>query len=174
MEPLMRNGRLPLAGLILAIGFAGPRPAVAQSEVIRTQQENFRVVPVVEGLEVPWSMAWLPNGDMLVTERPGRLRLVRDGELQPNPITGTPQVRAQGQGGLLEVAVHPDFASNQFVYLTYSKPNADGSEGTTALIRARLEGSSLVDVEEIYEATAWSTRNGHFGSRLAIDRAISS
>ena len=165
----MRNVRLPLAGLILAIGLAGPRLAMAQSDVVRTQQEDYRVVSVVEGLEVPWSMAWLPNGDMLVTERPGRLRIVRDGELDPNPITGTPQVRAQGQGGLLEVAVHPNFASNQFIYLTFSKPNADGSEGTTALIRARLEGNSLVGVEEIYEATAWSTRNGHYGSRLAFD-----
>ena len=165
----MRNVRLPLAGLTLAIGLAGPRLAMAQSDVVRTQQEDYRVVSVVEGLEVPWSMAWLPNGDMLVTERPGRLRIVRDGELDPTPITGTPQVRAQGQGGLLEVAVHPNFADNQFIYLTFSKPNADGSEGTTALIRARLDGGSLVDVEEIYEATAWSTRNGHFGSRLAFD-----
>ena len=165
----MRNARLPLAGLIFAFGLAGPHLAVAQSDVVRTQQEDYRVVSVVEGLEVPWSMAWLPNGDMLVTERPGRLRIVRDGELDPNPITGTPQVRAQGQGGLLEVAVHPNFASNQFIYLTFSKPNADGSEGTTALIRARLDGNSLVGVEEIYEATAWSTRNGHYGSRLAFD-----
>jgi len=165
----MRNVRLPLAGLILAIGLAGPRPSVAQSDVVRTQQEDYRVVTVVEGLEVPWSMAWLPNGDMLVTERPGRLRIVRGGELDPTPITGTPTVRARGQGGLLEVAVHPDFESNQFVYLTYSKPNTDGSEGTTALIRARLDGGSLVDVQEIYEATAWSTTNGHYGSRLAFD-----
>jgi glucose/arabinose dehydrogenase len=142
---------------------------MAQSDVVRTQQEDYRMVTVVEGLEVPWSMAWLPNGDMLVTERPGRLRIVRDGQLVPEPITGTPTVRARGQGGLLEVAVHPDFESNQFVYLTYSKPNADGSEGTTALMRARLEGGSLVDAEEIYEASAWSTTNGHYGSRLAFD-----
>src|SRR5262245_18110351 len=106
MEPLMLKVRLPVAGLVLAVGLVGPRPSVAQSDVVRTQQENYRVVPVGEGLEVPWSMAWLPNGDMLVTERPGRLRIVRDGELDPTPITGTPTVRAQGQGGLLEVAVH--------------------------------------------------------------------
>jgi len=114
-------------------------------------------------------MAFLPNGDMLVTERPGRLRIVRSGVLQAEPIAGVPAVRAQGQGGLLEVALHPDFAQNRLIYLTFSKPNADGSEGTTALVRGRFDGRRLTDVEELFEAKAWSSGGNHFGSRIAFD-----
>jgi glucose/arabinose dehydrogenase len=115
-------------------------------------------------------MAFLPNGDMLVTERPGRLRIVRSGVLQPEPIAGTPRVRYEGQGGLLEVALHPEFQSNQLLYLSYSHPNEDASEGTTAVGRGRLVGDRLVDFEKIFEAKAWSTGGNHYGSRLAFDR----
>jgi glucose/arabinose dehydrogenase len=132
--------------------------------------EAFKVVTFVEGLRNPWSMAWLPNGDMLVTERGGTLRIVRDGKLLPTPVPGVPAVRAQGQGGLQEVALHPDFATNRLIYLSYAKPNADGSQGTTGLSRARFENDRLVDVREIFEAVAWSDRPGHFGARIAFDR----
>jgi glucose/arabinose dehydrogenase len=132
--------------------------------------EKFKVVTFVEGLKNPWSMAWLPNGDMLVTERGGTLRIVRGGKLLPTPVPGVPAVRAQGQGGLQEVAVHPDFASNQLIYLSYAKPHADGKQGTTGLSRARLENDRLVDVKEIFEAAAWNDRPGHFGARIAFDR----
>jgi glucose/arabinose dehydrogenase len=113
-------------------------------------------------------MAWLPNGDMLVTERGGTLRIVRNGKLS-EPIPGVPAVRAQGQGGMQEVAVHPDFASNQTIYLSYAKPDGDGTLGTTALTRARLVNDRLVDAEEIFEAEAWNDRPGHFGARIAFD-----
>jgi glucose/arabinose dehydrogenase len=126
-------------------------------------------VNVAEGLVNPWSIAFLPDGDLLITERPGRLRVVRNGVLQPEPIAGVPEVRARGQGGLLEVALHPDFASNRLVYLAFSKPNADGGEGTTAVVRGRLENDRLSDVQEIFEARAWSSGGNHFGSRLAFD-----
>jgi glucose/arabinose dehydrogenase len=151
----------------MALALSSPTPGRAQ--VVQSHDAEFRVVTVVEGLEVPWSMTWLPNGDMLVTERPGRLRIVRDGALDPNPIAGTPTVHARGQGGLLDVAVHPDFESNQLIYLSYSKPSADGLQSTTAVARARFDGSSLSGLEEIFEARAWSERNGHYGSRLAFD-----
>ena len=132
--------------------------------------ENFKVVTVAEGLRNPWSMAWLPNGDMLVTERPGTLRIIRNGQLLPDPVPGVPAVRAISQGGLQDVALHPDFASNQTIYLSYAKPRgADGMEGTTALSRARLVNDRLVDVEEIFEAKAWATTPGHFGARIAFD-----
>jgi glucose/arabinose dehydrogenase len=131
--------------------------------------ENFEVVTFVEGLRNPWSMAFLPNGDMLVTERGGQLRIVRNGQLLPDPVPGVPAVRAQGQGGLQEVAVHPDFESNSLIYLSYAKAGADASQGTTALSRARLENDRLVDVQEIFEAEAWNDRPGHFGARIAFD-----
>jgi glucose/arabinose dehydrogenase len=155
--------------------------------------ENFKVVTVAEGLRNPWSMAWLPNGDMLVTERgtgsyPGALRIIRDGKLLPEPVAGVPAVRAQGQGGMQEVAVHPNYAQNGFIYLSYAKPRngtaatcrgpaptgqAAGAppcvEGTTALTRAKLQGNRLVEAKEIFEAKAWNDAPGHFGARIAFD-----
>ena len=154
---------------LLVAAAALPSAALAQDQVFQAERGPYRVTTVVPELQDPWSMAWLPNGDMLVTERPGRLRIVRNGVLQPEPIAGVPRVRYGGQGGLLDVVVHPDFESNRLVYLSYSKPSADGSEGTTAVVRGRLEGDRLEDVEEIFEAVAWRSGEAHYGSRLAFD-----
>src|SRR5262245_44324829 len=113
-------------------------------QTVETNGLALQVVPMFKGLEAPWSLAFLPNGDMLITEKPGRLRIVRGGKLDPQPVAGTPEVVAMGQGGLLEVALHPEFAKNQFVYLTYSKGRE--KEATTALARGRFDGKALVDV----------------------------
>jgi glucose/arabinose dehydrogenase len=157
----------------LAIGalgaLAAAAPAAAQSGVIQSEQHAFRVVTVAEGFQNPWSMAFLPGGDILVTERPGRLRIIRGGQLQAEAISGVPAVRARGQGGLLDVALHPDFESNRLIYLSYSKGNADESEATTAIARARFDGERLSDVEEIFEARAWASGGNHFGSRIQFD-----
>ena len=142
--------------------------ATAQGEVQRSQHHPYRVERVAGGLQNPWGIAFLPSGDMLVTERPGRLRLIRGGTLQPEPIAGVPEVFARGQGGLLDVALHPHFATNRLVYLSYSKPGPEGA--TTAVIRGRLDGNRLAEVEEIFEARAWSGTGLHFGSRLLFDR----
>jgi glucose/arabinose dehydrogenase len=143
--------------------------ATGQAPTYQSESGPYRVVTVVDGLQDPWSIAFLPSGEMLVTEKPGRLRIVRNGVLQPEPIAGTPEVRYQGQGGLLDVVVHPDFESNRLIYLSFSKPNEDGSQGTTAVARARLEDNRLENLEEIFEAKAWSVTGGHYGSRLAFD-----
>jgi glucose/arabinose dehydrogenase len=129
---------------------------------------KYRVVPVVSGLINPWSLAFLPTGDMLVTERPGRLRVVRNGKLEPQPIAGVPEVWATGQGGLLEVLPHPRFAENQWLYLTYSKPCEKGA--TTALLRGRFDGKALVDAKDLFVADNCNTGNPHFGSKLAFGR----
>ena len=121
-----------------------------------------------KGLVTPWSLAFLPNGDMLITEKGGKLRIARGGTLDPQPVAGTPEVFAVGQGGLLEVAVHPQFAQNQFVYLTYSKGKE--KEGTTALARGRFDGKALVDVKDILVTDNWNTGGVHFGSKLAFGR----
>jgi glucose/arabinose dehydrogenase len=144
--------------------------AVAQAPVQRSALHDYRVVTVAEGLINPWSIAFLPNGDMLVTERPGRLRIVRNGRLMPNPVQGIPTIRMGGQGGLLDVVPHPNFASNRLLYLSYAKASADTLQGTTAVIRGRFENDQLTDVKEIFEAKVWSTGRGHHGSRLAFDR----
>jgi glucose/arabinose dehydrogenase len=138
-------------------------------EVYQSEHHEFTVTTVVDGLDHPWGMVFLPNGDLLVTERPGRLRVVSNGELDPTPISGTPEVGDGGQGGLLDIALHPDFATNSLVYLSYAKPGADGR--TTAVARGRLEGGRLEGVEEIFEADAWGNEPVHFGSRLAFDAA---
>ena len=156
------------AGLVIAAIFATPTPSLAQPP--GPPGETFKIVTVVEGLRNPWSMAWLPNGDMLVTERVGTLRIVRGGKLLPMEVPGVPAVRAVGQGGMQEVAVHPNFAQNHYIYLSYSKPRNDNKEGTTALMRAKLEGDRLVDAKEIFEAKAWNDRAGHFGARIAFDK----
>jgi glucose/arabinose dehydrogenase len=145
-------------------------PVVAQTQVQHSTLYDYRVVKVVDSLINPWSMAFLPNGDMLVTERPGRLRIVRKGKLLPAAVEGVPAVRAQGQGGLLEVVLHPNFASNRLIYLSFSKPLGDSAAGaTTAVARGRFENDRLTGVEEIFVA---ATRGapGHFGSRLAFDK----
>jgi glucose/arabinose dehydrogenase len=140
--------------------------ALAAQDVHSSAHHDVRVVTVAEGLEHPWSLAFLPGGDLLVTERPGRLRIIRDGRLLPDAVAGVPAVHAEGQGGLLDVVPHPAFESNRLLYLSYAKPVADGA--TTAVSRGRFEGDRLVDVEEIFEA---DTRGrGHFGSRLTFDR----
>jgi glucose/arabinose dehydrogenase len=135
---------------------------------VETNGQNVRVVPMFKGLASPWSLAFLPNGDMLITEKPGRLRIARNGTLDPQPVAGTPAVFAAGQGGLLEVALHPQFAKNQLVYLTYSK--AREKEATTALARGRFDGKALVDVKDIFVADNWNTGGAHFGSKLAFGR----
>jgi len=138
-----------------------------QSEVQQSRLIDFRVVTWVEGLEHPWGMAFLPGGDILVTERPGRLRLVREGNLVEEPVLGVPAVGAGGQGGLLDIALHPAFESNGWVYLSYSK--AGSGERTTAVARGRFDGARLTELEEIYEADAWGGADRHFGSRIAFD-----
>jgi glucose/arabinose dehydrogenase len=128
-----------------------------------------RAEPVAQGLEHPWSLAHLPDGRMLVTERPGRLRLVdRDGRVS-EPLGGVPQVAARGQGGLLDVAPDPRFAENRVVYLSYSEPGASGTAGT-AVARGRLGEGRLEDVRVIYRQQPKVQGPSHFGSRLVFAR----
>jgi glucose/arabinose dehydrogenase len=114
-------------------------------------EPNVVVHVLTTGLSHPWSMAFLPNGDMLVTERPGRLRVIRNGVLDPTPVRGVPDVSTAGQfTGLLEVALHPRFSENRLIYLTY-RPSGESSR--VALARARFDGSSLGDLQVIFEST---------------------
>ena len=155
-----------LVGIVL---MATLSTGALSQDVYQSAHHDYRVVPVAEDLVQPWSMAWLPNGDMLITEKPGRLRMVRDGQLLPEAIPGTPEVLYKGQGGLFEVVPHPDFNENQWVYLTFAKPNAnevdDGS--TTAIARGRLQDGRLTNVVELFAAQA--SGFGHYGGKLVFD-----
>jgi glucose/arabinose dehydrogenase len=148
--------------------------AHAGGQVVKTEEESFRVVTVVERLDRPWGLAFLPDGRMLVTERTGRLRIVdREGKLMPNAVAGLPKIEEYGQGGLLDVALHPRFAENALVYLSFAEPG-EGGHGTSVL-RGRLAGAPgdprLEGVEVIYRQTPKSRTGRHFGSRLVFDRA---
>jgi glucose/arabinose dehydrogenase len=149
-----------LAWLLLAASVAaqrGPvglpaRPLGDGPYVLETAEGgSIRAAVLTRELSLPWSLAFLPDGAILVTERPGRLRLIRDGLLDPEPISGIPAVHTPGGGGLEEVALHPRFAENGLVYLTYTKSLGDGDH-TPVLIRGRLAGKALLDVEEIFQA----------------------
>jgi glucose/arabinose dehydrogenase len=139
-----------------------------------TAQARVRVSVLTKGLVHPWSLAFLPNGDMLVTERPGRLRIVRSGKLDPAAIAGTPTVYSQGQSGLLDIALHPQFSANGLVYLSYAKAGDGPIANTLAVARGRFDGKALVDVRDVFVADAWRrdgalTDGGH-GGRIAFDR----
>jgi glucose/arabinose dehydrogenase len=163
---------LALAGASLVHGQGAPRnspPLGALPQTLFTSEYQIRVSAVASGLSHPWSLAFLPNGDALVTERNGRLRIIRGGVLDPAPITGVPGVRAAVLGGLLEVALHPRFAQNQTLYLTYTKARED-SLTTTAVARARFDGKGLSEVKEIFVANNWSKSTTNYGGRLTFDR----
>ena len=153
---------------------------------IVTQAASVHVSVLTRDVQSPWSLVFLPDGDLLLTERPGRLRVIRDGVLDPTPIAGLPAIDASSIGGLMGLALHPDFGDNRLIYFAYSKPNpANSSEIATAVARARWDGgSSLADVEDIFVARDWysgemaSTNgrccgqgpfNGSYGARIAFD-----
>jgi glucose/arabinose dehydrogenase len=134
------------------------------------EQHKIKVSIVAGGLVNPWSMAWLPGGDILITERPGRLRLLRkDGVLDPTPISGVPMVKAQRLSGLMDVVLHPRFAENRLVYLTYNKGRADGMLATV-LARGRLDGMALTDVKDLFVAEPWWDGAGGSASRIVFGR----
>jgi glucose/arabinose dehydrogenase len=130
----------------------------------KTAEQQIRVVVHTRGLVRPWSLAWLPSGEMLVTERVGRLRIVRDGVLDPEPIAGIPEVRVQGLSGLFDVALHPEFATNRFVYLSYNKPAGERQSGL-GVVRGTWDGRALTNVRDIFTTTDTGSV-----SRLAFGR----
>ena len=154
-----------LAMAAVSLGAACPLAAAERLGTFKSAKHRFHLVKVVDGLEHPWGLAFLPDGRMLVTERPGRLRIVADGWLVPEPVAGVPEVWDDGQGGLLDVALHPGFAENGLIYLSYASPD-DDDDAATAVARGRLVGARLEDVEEIYVALPRDDGGRHFGSRL--------
>ncbi|MCG8547163.1 MAG: PQQ-dependent sugar dehydrogenase, partial [Alphaproteobacteria bacterium] len=135
-----------------------------RAKVERSDKHDFRIAPVVGGLDHPWGLVFLPNGDMLVTERSGQLRIVRDGVLDPKPIEGVPKVFDSGQGGLMDVALHPNFESNRLVYLSYAGRGPGGAG--TEVARGRLAGNKLAGVEVIFRVAPKTSGSNHYGSRL--------
>ena len=167
----MASQRIVKHAALLALAYMLPNSACAQSEpqTFNSRLHRFRVVTLTNALEHPWGLAFLPDGRMLVTERPGRLRIVeQDGTLSA-PIAGVPAVAADGQGGLLDVALAPDFAQSRTIYLSYSEPGDGGSAGTS-VARARLGDNGLENVHVVFRQEPKVSGGAHFGSRLVFAR----
>lgn len=172
--------RLPLTALLAALcaacGAREPAPpsapeasaAAAPAKRYPSQRGEIAVSTVVEKLEHPWGLAFLPDGRFLVTEKPGRLRIISAGGEVSEPVAGVPEVWARGQGGLLDVAVDPRFAAEPWIYLSYSEPGEGG--GGTAVARGRLGPDGLQDVAVIFRQSPKLSAGQHFGSRLVFDR----
>jgi glucose/arabinose dehydrogenase len=149
--------------------------ASAHAQVVATKEHQVRIVTVVSGLEHPWGVAFLPDGRLLITERPGRMRVIdASGKLDPVPIAGLPRVDPQGQGGLLDVALHPQFATNGWIYWTYVQRD-DGGRNGTELARGKLEGAPgayrMTNVQVLFKLEPKDNSGIHFGSRIVFDRA---
>ncbi len=149
----------------LPVPVLGPGPYLFDT----AEQHRVRVTVLTRELVHPWALAFLPDGSLLVTERPGRLRLIRNGVLEPVPIRGVPAVRVAGLGGLEDVALHPSFAENRFVYLTYIKP-VSRDVGTPALARGRLEDGALVDVRDLLVTDPGPVGSSAVNARIAFGR----
>jgi len=157
---MLRVSVWSILAAVLLLGTAGE----LRAERFETELYAIDVSVVTDGLDHPWGLAFLPNGDILITERRGTLRMVRSGELLSEPVAGLPPISQHGQGGLLDVALHPDFSANRLVYLSYAGRGDDGY--STEVLRGRLEGLALTDTEVIFRATPKTNGKRHFGSRL--------
>ena len=159
--------RTPTVLIAVSLLLSTAIPEDSGAQIHRSTLHDYRVVPVASGLQNPWGIAFLPGGDILITERSGRLRIVREGRLLPDAVPGVPEVLAQGQGGLLDVQPHPDFATNRLIYITYSKPYTDLEGARTVLVRGTFQDDALTNIEELFSAQA--VGRGHYGSRIAFD-----
>jgi aldose sugar dehydrogenase len=164
----------PLAFLLATAAFAqdaiepaGTAPIEATDPAAIVKSSTINLEPFVTGLEGPWSIAWLPDGRALVTELPGRLRIISaKGKLEPKPVAGLPAVFAERQGGLLDIAIDPDFATNRYVYFSYAHGQEEANR--TRVARARLARNKLTDLQVIFEVKQTKSRGQHYGSRLAF------
>jgi len=134
---------------------------------IKEEVKNYTLENVVSDIQIPWGMAWLPDGSMLVTEKSGILYQVKNGT--KTEVKNMPKVYNRGQGGLLDIVLHPDYAKNGWIYMTYASDEGEGDGGNTKLIRAKLQEGSLTQIESLYKATPNSTKGQHFGSRIVFD-----
>ncbi len=157
-----------LAGMMFASCSRNEQAAeVFTGKVIESEKQKFGVDTITAELTNPWGIAFLPDGRILITERAGEIRIVKDGKLLTEKIGNVPAVFANGQGGLLDIKLHPDYANNGWIYLTYAKPGEGG--GGTVVVRAKLDGNNLTDLEELFTALPLLGSGAHFGSRIVFD-----
>lgn len=153
--------------ILLSIFLLGCKQKKENDIAIFQAERNYKVEQVIDGLSIPWGMVWLPDGSMLITEKSGALYHYKNGE--KIKIKNPPTIYQQGQGGLLDIALHPNYADNGWIYMTYASKKGDGKGGNTALMRCKLKGDSLTHNELLYKAEPNTTAGQHFGSRIAFD-----
>lgn len=151
---------------------SGPSPDQTPNDkvggpVINSEKQKFKIDTVATGLNNPWGITFLPDGRSLVTERSGEIRIIQDGKLTTDRIQNVPAVYRNGQAGLLDIQLHPNYNANGWLYMTYAKSGSGG--GSTALVRAKLQGNALVDLQELFVAQPFVNSGQHFGSRVAFD-----
>jgi glucose/arabinose dehydrogenase len=158
-----------LAGAVLAVGGFVPA-ARAADEIVHTEAAAVKVTEVARGFQTPWSLAFLPDGRLLVTERPGRLRVVAADGAVSAPLAGVPEVQARGQGGLLDVALSPDFARDRTIFLSFAQPTAGGARTAVARAKLDLDALRLTEVKIVFAQKDDPPGNNHWGSRLVFGR----
>ncbi len=154
--------------LFFSYFFLSCEAQVKSSDIpLKEDVKNYTLETVISDIQIPWGMTWLPDGTMLVTEKSGVLYHIKNGA--KTEIKNMPKVYTRGQGGLLDITLHPDYAKNGWIYITYAASEGEGDGGNTKLIRAKLQDGSLTQIESLYKATPNSTKGQHFGSRIVFD-----
>jgi len=162
--------RMRIHTLCLMIVLGAFHLNIVLAQTIQSEKQSFRVVPLTQGLQYPWSLAFLPDGRLLITERAGRLRIVqKDFTLDPKPVSGLPDIIASGQGGLFDVVLHPQYSKNGWIYFAYSEPGTGG--WGTALSRGKLVGHQMTNVQVLFSMEPKTRSNHHFGGRIVFDEA---
>ena len=147
--------------------FSCMQPQKKNDVSLKTEQQSYKIEEVVKDLKIPWGMTWLPDSSMLITEKDGRLIHFKNGK--KTEIKNVPKVYNSGQGGLLDIELHPNYKENGWLYMTYASEEGEGKGGHTALMRCKLEGTSLTNIERLYKAEPNTTAGEHFGSRIEFD-----
>lgn len=168
----MKNKILLMIGLLSVIltncSDKNNKPAENFSgTIITSEKQKFSLDTLTSKLENPWGIAFLPDGRILVTEKKGEIRIIKDGKLLDEKIENVPAVYTEGQGGLLDIILHPDYATNGWIYLSYAKPGEGG--GGTTIARTKLQGSAFTDFQELFSAQPFTNSGVHFGSRIVFD-----
>jgi glucose/arabinose dehydrogenase len=163
----MKKNFLSMFIFLAIMGFACAQDRTIGPEITTPENENYTVETVIDDMQIPWGMAFLPDGSLLVTEKEGEMFRFKDGE--KTKIEGLPEVTVQGQGGLMDVVLHPDYENNGWLYFSYASSEGEGEGANTAISRAKLNGNKLTDLQLLYKASPNSERGQHFGSRITFD-----
>lgn len=154
--------------MLLLLLFISCNAQEKQNDIsIQDEEKKYTFETIASGIPIPWGMAWLPNGTLLVTEKSGVLYQIEKGT--KTEIQNVPKAYVRGQGGLLDIAVHPNYAQNGWIYITYASADGEGEGGNTKLIRAKLQNGGLTQIESLYNASPNTTKGHHFGSRIVFD-----